>query len=70
MLKFIKNWTLPLAMLVGTLAYLVDAAPEVKNTFTIGATANRGGGYAFQGLVKNMKLYEKALLPEEVIELK
>ena len=44
--------------------------PDVKNTFTIGATANRGGGYAFQGLVKNMKLYEKALLPEEVIELK
>ena len=25
MLKFIKNWTLPLAMLVGTLAYLVFA---------------------------------------------
>ena len=44
--------------------------PDVKNTFTIGATANRGGGYAFQGLVKNMKLYEKALSPEEVIELK
>ena len=25
MLKFLKNWTLPIAMLVGTLAYLVFA---------------------------------------------
>ena len=44
--------------------------PEIKNTFTIGATASRGGGYAFKGLVKNMKLYEKALAPEEIAELK
>ena len=25
MLKFIKNWTLPIAMLIGTLAYLLFA---------------------------------------------
>jgi len=47
------------------------AIPEIKRTmFTIGATANRGGGYAFQGLLKNVKLYEKAFTAEEVAQIK
>ena len=45
--------------------------PDIKHTaLTVGATANRGGGYAFQGAVKNMKLYEKALTAEEVAQIK
>lgn len=45
--------------------------PEIKRTmFTVGATANRGGGYAFKGLIKNMKIYEKAFSAEEVAQIK
>ncbi|MBE6379717.1 MAG: LamG domain-containing protein [Lentisphaerae bacterium] len=40
-----------------------------QKTFTVGATASTGGGYAFQGSLRNIKVYNQALSIVEATKL-
>lgn len=43
--------------------------PVSQKSFTVGATASRGGGYAFQGALRTIKIYPQALNEADAAKL-